>query len=172
VLTDLAEIQRQGESKKAENLDFRRYLAAHHFAAEQFQRLAGEIQKEVDCTACANCCRYSTVTVGQSETSAIARYLRMEPDEVIRQYTEPCPDERDTRALRSASNGCVFLDGNLCLIYEARPKACREFPHIRAGEHSPASRLSSLCRWAPICPIVYNALETLKRVTGYPAQSA
>jgi len=167
VLTDLVQIRQQGESKRAENLEFRRYLSSHHFAVEQFQALAGEIRAQVDCTACANCCRCSTVTIRESEIAAIARYLRLEPEEVIRLYTEPGEDERGSRTLRSGKDGCLFLDGNLCMIYEARPKTCREFPHVAAGEHSLASRLSSLCRWASICPIIYNSLERCKHVAGW-----
>src|SRR4051794_30843307 len=54
VLTDLVEIRRLGTSKEAENQDFRRYLSAHHHPVEPFQILATEIQRQVDCTACAN----------------------------------------------------------------------------------------------------------------------
>jgi Fe-S-cluster containining protein len=61
----------------------------------------------------------------------------------------------------------VFLDGNLCLIYDARPKACRNFPHLGLAMRTLGGRLSSICRWASLCPIVYNALERYKHVVGY-----
>ena len=35
------------------------------------------------------------------------------------------------------------------------------------GAHSLGSRLSSLGRWAALCPIIFNALETYKHLTGY-----
>jgi len=167
VVTDLVEIRRLGESKSSENLNFRRYLTAHHVPLEPFQELATEIQHHIDCTACANCCRHSIVTVGQSEIEAIASHLRIQPEEVIRQYTTADPDSHTTRQLQSTEDGCIFLDGNLCTIYEARPKACRDFPHVTPGSHSLGSRISSICRWASLCPIVYNALEGFKHAVGF-----
>lgn len=167
MVTDLVEIRRLGESKKAENLNFRRYLTAHHCQLDRLQIFAEEIQQQIDCTACANCCRYSVVTVNRSEIENIALYLRMEPEEVNRQYMAPDPDARTTRVLRSTRDGCIFLDGNLCMIYEARPKACRDFPHVAHGKRSLGGRISSLCQWVSLCPIIYNALERYKRLIGY-----
>src|SRR5215467_11091105 len=75
VVTDLAEVFRLGTAKAEENLDFRRYLSAKHHADKTFQILASEVQKQVDCTACANCCRHSVVPVSQREIDAIAAHL-------------------------------------------------------------------------------------------------
>ena len=86
---------------------------------------------------------------------------------VTRLYTVPDPDAPALRILRNSGEGCVFLDGNLCMIYEARPKACRDFPHVAVGKHSLGSRQSSLARWAPLCPIIFNALEECKHFIGY-----
>jgi hypothetical protein len=55
------------------------------------------------------------------------------------------------------------------MIYAARPKTCRDFPHIRVGDHTLGARPSSLARWAALCPIIYNSLEAYKHVTGFPA---
>jgi hypothetical protein len=38
---------------------------------------------------------------------------------------------------------------------------------VAVGEHSLGSRQSSLARWAPWCPIIFNALEAYKHLTGY-----
>ncbi len=167
VVTDLVEIHRLGTAKAAENLSFRRYLSAHHQPIEPLQNLAIQLESQIDCTACANCCRHSVVSVGHPEMEAIAGYLGEPYEDVVSHYTEPDPEAPAFRILRSNRDGCVFLDGSLCTIYEARPKACREFPHVTPGEHSLGARLSSLCRWAPLCPIVYNALEAYKHALGY-----
>jgi len=50
---------------------------------------------------------------------------------------------------------------------EARPKTCRDFPHVAIGTHSLGSRPSSHGRWAALCPIIFNALESYKHLTGY-----
>jgi Fe-S-cluster containining protein len=166
VVTDLAEVFRLGTLKAKENLAFRRHLSAHHYIDEPFQILASEIQQHVDCTACANCCRHSVVSVNKPEIEDIAA-----SEIVSRRYTVPDPDAPAERILLNSAKGCVFLDGNLCMIYEARPKACREFPHVAVGEHSLGSRQSSLARWAPLCPIIFNALEAYKQLTGFHAHT-
>ena len=167
VVTDLAEVFRRGTAKAAENLAFRRYLFAHHYADKPLQVLASEVQRRVDCTACANCCRHSVVSVSKLEIENIARHLGATPEAVARLYTVPDPDAPASRTLLNSGEGCVFLDGKLCVIYEACPKTCRDFPHVTVGTHSLGGRPSSLARWAALCPIIYNALERHKRLTGY-----
>jgi Fe-S-cluster containining protein len=169
VVTDLAEVLRLGTEKAEENLQFRRYLSDHHAREAPFQIIATDIQKEVDCTACANCCRHSIVTVTESDIAAIARHLGVTAESVARLYTTPDPDAPALQTLRSTSpDGCVFLSSdNLCLIYEARPTPCRDFPHVVPGSHSLGGRLASHARWAALCPIIYNALEVYKHLTGY-----
>jgi Fe-S-cluster containining protein len=158
---------RLGTAKAEENIAFRRYLAKHHHSDKPFQILANEIQQHVDCTACANCCRYSIVPVTQAEIEVIAAHLGETPETVTHLYTDPDPDSQLTRLLKSSPDACVFLDNNLCMIYEARPKPCREFPHIAIGTNSLGSRASSHARWAALCPILYNAIEEHKHLTGY-----
>jgi Fe-S-cluster containining protein len=53
------------------------------------------------------------------------------------------------------------------MIYDARPKTCRDFPHVAGNTQSLGSRTSSLARWAALCPIIFNALESYKHLTGY-----
>jgi uncharacterized protein len=167
VVTDLADVFRLGTAKVKENIAFRRHLSAHHYTNTPFQILASEVQQHVDCTACANCCRHSVVSVDKSEIENIAGHIGTTSEAVTRLYTVPDPDAPALRILRNSGRGCVFLDGNLCTIYEARPKACRDFPHVAVGTHSLGSRQSSLARWAPFCPIIFNALEAYKHLTGY-----
>jgi Fe-S-cluster containining protein len=167
VVSDLAEVFRLGTAKAKENLAFRRYLSARHYANEPFQILACEVQQHVDCTACANRCRHSVVSVNEQEVDSIARHLGATPEAIARLYTAPDPDAPGSRTLLNSAEECVFLNGNLCMIYEARPKTCRDFPHIAVGTHSLGARPSSLARRAALCPIIYNALESYKHLTGY-----
>jgi uncharacterized protein len=171
VVTDLAEAARLGTSKAEESVAFRRFLRAHHSPDKPFQILASEVRRHVDCTACANCCRHSVVSVSKAEIGKIASHLGMTPEDVARLYTLPDPDAAGSRTLLNSGSGCIFLDGNLCMIYEARPKTCLDFPHVAVGTHSLGSRPSSLDRWAALCPIIYNALESYKHVTGYHGRS-
>ena len=105
--------------------------------------------------------------MNEAEIEHIANYIGTTPEEVARLYTVPDRDAPALRILRNSGNACVFLNGNLCMIYQARPTACREFPHVSAGKHTLGSRQSSHARWAQLCPIIFNALEQYKHLTGY-----
>jgi Fe-S-cluster containining protein len=106
------------------------------------------------------------VNVSRRDIDALARYLDAPPEQVLKEYTMRDPMDGET-VLRQTRDGCVFLDGNLCMVYEARPRACREFPYLVRDQRSLGGRMSSVCKHACICPIVYNALEAYKHAVGY-----
>jgi Fe-S-cluster containining protein len=167
VVTDLVEIHRLTEIHRAENLAFQRHLNAHHVPDGPFRILSRTVAERIDCTACANCCRHTEVTLSDFDIAAIAEHLRLAPADVIRQYTVSDPEDSAGRVLRHTKDGCIFLDGTLCMVYEARPRACRDFPHLGSGVRSLGSRLPSVFKRASICPIVYNVLESYKKLIGY-----
>ena len=55
----------------------------------------------------------------------------------------------------------------MCMVYEARPSACRDFPYLVPNSRSLGSRIPSVFKRANFCPIVYNVLENYKKVIGY-----
>ena len=62
---------------------------------------------------------------------------------------------------------CEFLDGNECTVYEARPANCERFPHLLRGAWSLESRMWAFANRATYCPIVYNWMETVKKLTKF-----
>ena len=166
MVTDLVQIRRLTERDEKENLRFRRFLKAHHFPDRVFHRIAQEVERQIDCKACANCCRETRVTVSPADIAAVAGLLDMSPEQAVNEYTVP-DSPGGERTLRQIGEECVFLRGNLCMIYEARPRACREFPYLVSEQRSLGGRMASVCRHASICPIVYNTLEACKHVAGY-----
>ena len=48
---------------------------------------------------------------------------------------------RKSRFCGGANPPGIFLDGNDCTIYEARPDTCRDFPHLIRGAGSFESRM-------------------------------
>ncbi len=165
MVTDLVQIRRLGERKRGENEKFRAYLKRHNFVERRYKRTAEEIADEIDCTACANCCKVATAQVSERDVERLAKYLGMREREVLREYTEVSKDEG--RILKRNENGCVFLEGNLCSVYEARPDTCKDFPHLVHGAGSFLSRMWKMADRACYCPIVYNALEAYKEEAGF-----
>jgi Fe-S-cluster containining protein len=166
VVTDLVQIRLLAAEKEGENLEFRRYLHDHPAQDERFHETAREIERQIDCTQCANCCCMTRVNVTDDEIDDIARHLRVTSTQVRQEYTEIDPIDHK-RLLRQPSDTCVFLDNNLCIVYEARPRPCREFPYASTTKTTLGGRVSSIFRRAPICPIVYNAIEEHKRRVAF-----
>ena len=117
------------------------------------------MRTEIDCTACANCCKTLPIIVTQAEVKRLAALL----EQSLKDFSE--------KHLRTSEEGTVFatqpcplLEGTRCSCYEVRPTVCREYPHL--DKRLMASRLLNVIENASTCPIVYNVLETLKCELG------
>jgi uncharacterized protein len=165
MITDLVQIRLLGEKKREENSRFRRFLKSRDHrdhSDRMLRRMAEEIQDQIDCTQCANCCRVATTTVSERDISRLARYLRISESKFIGEYASES-DEEGRILRRSEATGCVFLSGNYCTVYDARPDTCQRFPHLVRGNGSIASRMWQFIDRATYCPIVYNSLEAFKQ---------
>jgi len=166
VITDLVQIRLLGEKKRPENERFRRHLKSRGHSDRILRRIAEGIEERIDCTQCANCCRVATAVVAERDIERLAHYLRISRADFIAQYTDQS-DEEGTILRRSDEAGCVFLEGNECTVYDARPESCQRFPHVVRGNGSIASRMWQFIDRACYCPIVYNSLEAFKEETGF-----
>ena len=165
MLTDLVQIKRLGEKQRDENLRFRMWLKRHHFVERRFKAVAQEMEDAIDCQTCGNCCRVATTQVSERDIERLARFIGMRVAEFTRDYT--VDTEEEGRILKRDENGCVFLEGNSCSVYEGRPETCQNFPHLIKGSGSLISRLWHMPDRAVYCPIVYNTLEAFKVETGF-----
>lgn len=165
MITDLVQIRRLGEKKRDENLRFRKYLKSREWVERQFRRAAEEVHGHIDCRACAECCRVTEVALTDRDTEKLARFLGLKPQAFIAQYTMTGSDE--DLILKRTERGCVFLDGNDCTVYEARPADCERFPHLLKGSGSIPSRMWQFVDRATYCPIVYNWMEAAKALTKF-----
>jgi uncharacterized protein len=166
VIDDLVQIRLLGEKKRPENERFRRYLKVHDHSERRMRRIAEEIEEQIDCTVCANCCRVATVRLSERDVERLAKHFSMPPAEFLTKYTMES-EEEGSILRRTEAEGCVFLDGKTCTVYEARPDTCSRFPHLVRGNGSIASRMWQFIDRACYCPIVYNSLEALKDETGF-----
>ena len=132
----------------------------------RLRRIAEEIEEQIDCTVCANCCLVATVCLSDRDIERLSKHFSMSRAQFLEEYTTLSEDEG--RILRrSDANGCVFLEGKAGGVYDARPDTCARFPHLVRGNGSIASRMWQFIDRACYCPIVYNGLEAFKEETGF-----
>ncbi|MBI3208998.1 MAG: YkgJ family cysteine cluster protein [Candidatus Solibacter usitatus] len=164
MITDLVQISRLGEKKREENKRLRMHMKSHPVADRRLRRIAETIESEMDCTTCANCCRLATVTLREREVESLAKFIGVSRQVFLQDYAEVT---EEGLILKRSEKGCVFLEGNLCGVYDARPKTCETFPNLVRGEGSLVSRMWHMPDRATYCPIAYNTLEAFKGVLGF-----
>ena len=160
MLTDLVQIRRLGEQKRGENEKLRQYLKRHNFVERKMRKLAQDAEEAMDCQTCANCCRVATAKITERDVEKLAKFLKIKPGQFLTDYADQTEDEG--WVLRRTEQGCVFLDGNECTVYKARPATCEDFPHLIRGPGSFLARLWQMPDRATYCPIVYQAMESFK----------
>jgi Fe-S-cluster containining protein len=165
MITDLVQIKRLEVQQRSENARFRAYMKSHRHSDRRLRRFGEEIEAQIDCTACANCCRVTEVGITEKDIEKLAKFVGMSESEFVEQCT--ALDDAGARILKRNPGGCVFLEGNLCSVYEARPHNCVNFPHVVRGTGSIASRMWQFLDRAGYCPIIYNWMETVKDDIGF-----
>ncbi|MFH1415599.1 MAG: YkgJ family cysteine cluster protein [Elusimicrobiota bacterium] len=79
------------------------------------------------CRNCSNCCSMEGyVFISRQDVEDIAGLLGVGRDRFVEKYTA---DEGDRIRIKGDySDGCIFLDKGICVIYPGRPEQCRTFP--------------------------------------------
>lgn len=102
------------KAKKPKNLD------------DLFRSAHEQAFKKIDCLSCGNCCKTTSPIFYDVDVDRLAKYLKMSSFSFEQQYL--IKDGEGAKVLKSSP--CAFLGhDNYCSVYEARPKACREYPH-------------------------------------------
>ncbi len=113
--------------------------------------------KKTDCLTCANCCKTTGPLFTDADIERIAKSFKQKPAQFIAQHLRL--DEDQDYVLQEVP--CKFLDSdNKCLIYDIRPKACREFPHTNRKKFQQITAIT--LKNTAICPAVFNIIEKLK----------
>lgn len=170
MITDLVQIRRLGEQKREENSRFRKHLKTYRHNERKLKKMAQEVEEQINCLECGNCCRVATAKLLDRDVERLAKHLRISPFRFVEDYC----DENEEEGLilkRDKETGCVFLSGNECTVYEDRPASCADFPHLARGARSLESRMWAMPDRATYCPIVYNTLEAWKKDMGFSPTS-
>lgn len=135
------------KKKKPKNLD----TLVHELHYEAFASF--------DCLECANCCKTIGPRVTDKDIGRLSKHLKIKPSDFIDKYIEV--DEDNDYVFKG--HPCPFLlPDNYCMVYEHRPKACREYPHTNRKRFYQILQITH--KNCEICPVVFNIVEKLKNI--------
>ncbi len=124
----------------------------------QMEEIHTAVFKKTDCLSCGNCCKTTGPLFTTADIERISKHLKLKPQVFINQFLKI--DEDQDYVLQSVP--CTFLDHeNYCMIYDVRPKACREFPHTDRKKFQQIANLT--LQNVAICPAAYKVVEELKK---------
>jgi hypothetical protein len=158
---DLARHKNVASQRSADNQKFLQKLKKNdpRKVDDVFHALHDEVFEKIDCLTCANCCKTTSPIFYQHDIERVAKSLRLKPGDFIEKYLRI--DEDNDYVLKSSP--CPFLDAdNYCLVYDDRPKACREYPHTDRKKMVQITELTY--KNTLVCPAVLEMVERLKKV--------
>jgi len=122
------------------------------------QKLHDEVFQKIDCLDCANCCKSISPTLYDKDINRLAKHLKIKPSQFVEKYLYL--DEEGDYVFKETP--CPFLlNDNYCMVYESRPKACREYPHTDRPRFYQILDLT--LKNAEVCPAVFELIERLKK---------
>lgn len=117
-----------------------------------------EFFDDFDCLDCANCCKTLGPRVLPKDIERLSSHLKMKEADFVDKYLKI--DEDNDYVFKSMP--CPFLDSeNYCIVYDQRPKACKEFPHTSQKRFYQV--LDETLLNTAICPVVFDIIEKLKK---------
>lgn len=160
--TEIKRIERLAQEKSDENWRFRCFVKGSDLSIEALDaavhKLYKTVSQQIDCQACANCCKVISPSLDDEDIKLLARHLDLSEDEFKGEYLERNKEDGEYYFKETP---CRFLSGNCCTVFMFRPKICRSYPHLHKQEIF--FRFSNVYSNCSVCPIVYNVYEQLKK---------
>ena len=165
--TNPERVKELASQKEDKNWDFRTFLKGIDLSTEELDAIVDrhyhEVSQHIDCCACGNCCKTLLPDLSPDDMEHLAGALGLSRDDLIKQHLTRAEERRQ---YTFKSTPCPFLSENRCTVYDARPDACRSYPHLHKKGF--VHRLIGVVQNCSICPIVFNVLERLKEDLWHP----
>ena len=89
-----------------------------------------EENRSFKCKKCGTCCRWSGhVLLTDTDVARLSQAAGLPDEAFIEQYTILASNRRQLSLADHPDGSCILLEDGQCLLYEARPAQCRDFPH-------------------------------------------
>ncbi len=162
MVTDQEVVELLGRKKEKENLEFQLFLKQVKLDfAPALLELYQKACEEINCKACARCCKELRVTLSVDDIHRLSSGLGIGVEEFKELYLTT--DLKGNYTFKG--NSCPFLKDNQCSCYTHRPKECVSYPHL--GSINYIYKLKTVLVDCSLCPIVYNVFEELKEILGF-----
>jgi Fe-S-cluster containining protein len=123
---------------------------------DQFHDLHDEVFEKINCLDCANCCKTTSPIFYEADIDRVSKSLKMKTGIFIMTYLHK--DEDNDYILNSSP--CPFLGfNNECMVYDSRPRACREYPHTNRKRMHQILNLT--LKNTQVCPAVHEIVQGL-----------
>lgn len=141
---NLEKIQECALQKKEENQSFRQYIeeADGEKIDEMVNRLFEELEPQISCIECGNCCKNMRPATSDAEMLKF-----VDADKVDELRYEP-------------NIQCKYLADKKCSIYQDRYPECKTFPYLNVTGFQ--DRVVGMFQFYEICPQIYNVMEFMK----------
>jgi len=156
---DLKKLEAIAKIKEADNKAF--FARLKKKKPKQLDEVIKEIHYDVfeliDCLKCANCCKTISPMIQNKDIERMSKALKRKPSCITEEYLKI---DEDGDYVYKESPCPLLMPDNYCVIYENRPKACREYPHTDRRRFYQLLNLTLENTF--VCPAVYMIIEKLK----------
>ena len=153
----LDKIRRIAEKDECEDDMFFRFLEVKSIndgVDSVILRIYQEVEKQIDCTKCANCCVEVDILISGEDIEDLSKGIGISTDEFKVKYTSV------SKWGIELIKPCPFLKLKQCMYYNYRPLICRTYPFDALGETY--KLLGSIEMNYRMCPIMFNTYQGLK----------